>query len=415
MRYHTCRSTSTQRISAYLAALQPRLTRYAAAQLLPLVTLLGIALLYATPSPALQPAYVNGAVFSAFDNSLIYNAVIKTTTGLTYRTVAGTFTLRVPPGVYNFICEAPGYTTNFLGGIRATPGSTALVTLWLVPSSTPTCIVEGKLCDASSFSPIADGIIAADLGGAATTDADGYFSMIVPSGTASFTVGAAGYATKITQSLALRPGHTERVIIYLKKKRSDTMTATGLVKNQCSGEKLASARLFSFTGTAVSDKNGTFSLPLETGPSMLIASAPGFQYGMRAVTFTGYIIPPIVSLNLLPSKNGFGLVRGTVLNAHDGMPCENVKIISNTGAISFTDSAGRFKIYTSTCTSYLTITGDQFIPKTLPVSVNAGAITTVSVSVEPAANQFNDMLHPRENTIISADTEFSDHSRCEEE
>lgn len=351
------------------------------------LTLLVSFLLYCfvVPAFALQPAFVKGAVFSAYDNSLIYNVTIKTSSGLTYKATSGSYSLKLPPGVYDFIFEAPGFTSNLISGIKATPGSTALVTIWLVPSSSPTCVLQGKLYDASSFQPISNGIVFADIGGVATTDDSGYFSMIMPSGTAVLTAGAFGYTTKSTRPINLRPGRTERVIIYLKKKNSRTITATGLVKNLCTGEKIKSSHLFSTASAASSDSNGTFSLPIESGPTIIIASAAGYQYAAHAVSFSGYIFPPILSMNLLRSKDGFGLIVGILSNSTDGSPCSGVKIVSNTGSISFSDENGRFKMYTSICTSYVTVVSDRFIQKDIPVSVYPGSITSLSVSLDPAS------------------------------
>ena len=335
---------------------------------------------------ALQPAFVKGAVFSAYDNSLIYNVTIKTSSGLTYNAPTGSFSLKLPPGVYDFICEAPGFTSNLISGIRATPGSTAIVTFRLVPSSSPTCVLQGNLYDASSFRPIPNGIVFADIGGIAMTNESGYFSMIMPSGSAVLTAGALEYTTKTTRRIDLRPGRTERIFIYLKKKNSRTILTTGIVKSQCTSEKIKSAHLVSTVSATSSDSNGTFSLPIESGPTILIASAPGYQYVARTVSFSGYIFPPVLSLNLLPSKDGFGLIVGSLINSVDGSPCDGVKIVSSTGSISFSDENGRFQIYTSTCTSYVTVVSDRFVQKDIPVSVHPGSITTVSVSLDPILN-----------------------------
>ncbi|MCX8044256.1 MAG: carboxypeptidase-like regulatory domain-containing protein [Desulfobacterota bacterium] len=334
---------------------------------------------------ALQPAFIRGTVFSAYDNSIINNALLKTSTGLTYKIGMGSFSLRLPPGIYNIIVEAPGFIGNCVGGVWATPGATAVVNMWLIPSSSPTCVLRGKLLSIDAFEPIANGIITVDRGGLAVTSDNGEFSMIVPSGIVILSASASGFTTKTTRPITLRPGRTERVLIYLSPKHSDTTSVTGLIKNQCTGEKIDAAFLFTHMGTAVSDNSGTFSLPLESGASTVIATAPGYQYDVHTAWFSSYY-PSIISVGLLPSKKGFGLIWGTIINNLDGTPCADVKIVSNTGAISYSDASGQFRLYTSVCTTYITVSGNYYIQKKIPVSVSPGLATGVTIFLDPQSS-----------------------------
>lgn len=372
------------------------------------VIVVGAILLSAAAVPALQPAYIKGSIFSAFDNAIVYNAVIKTSSGILSRAPSGTFSLRLPPGVYTLLCEAPGYTANILGGVRATPGQTALVTLWLVPAGTPTCTLRGRLLDGSSFNAIARGLVTVDVGGAALSDDDGYFSMLVPSGTAVITAGAQGYATKTARPVALRAGRVERVVIYLKKKHADTVTVTGLVKNACTSEKIGTGSITSFSAATAVARNGTYELAIETGPTTMLATAPGYQYAVRTGSFRNVLLPPVANISLLPSKNGFGSVRGTVLGSEDGLPCDNAKIVSNTGAVGYTDAAGDFQIYTSVCTTSITVSHEQFVQKQFPVTVNSGTVTTVSLTLDPVAEASSPSIaggpyRPAERCVVVPD------------
>jgi len=340
-------------------------------------------MLVASTAHPLQPAFIKGSVLSAFDNAVIYNAVLKTSTGLVQKAPSGSFSFRLPPGVYTLLCEAPGFTANILGGVQATPGQTALVTLWLVPASTATCTLNGRLMDSGSFKPVARGLITADLGGAALSDDNGFFSIIMPSGTAQLTAGAQGYETKTTRPVVLRAGRTERVVLYLKQKNSKKLSLTGLVKNVCNGEKLGAATIMSCVATTTVARNGTYELPIESGPTTILATAPGYLYAIRTGSFREIFLPPVLNLNLLPARNGFGLVEGLVVAADDGSPCDNAKIISSTGAVSFTNAAGFFRLYTSVCTTSITVSHDQYAQKQVPVGVNSGTVTTVSLTLDP--------------------------------
>jgi len=343
-------------------------------------------LLLARPALALQPAFIKGTVSSAYDNALLYNAVIETSTGISAQTSSGYFYFRVPPNFYNIIISAPGYTANMLSGILASPGQTANVNIWLVPASTTTGYLEGRILDAANFKPIKSAFIAVDLGGAAVSDNNGYFNMQVPSGTATITASATSFASKTIQQLFLRPERTERIVIYLKKKRTHTVTITGLVKNACSGEKLSGAQIMTATGDFAVSNNGTYSLEIESGPSTVIATAQGYQYAYKTGSFAGYFFPSIVNMNLLPLEKSFGLLRGNIKDALSGAALAEAKIVSDTGSISFSGSDGAFKLYTSTCTSYITVSKSGFNPKQVSLAVTPGSATFVRVALEPADN-----------------------------
>lgn len=332
---------------------------------------------------ALQPAFIKGSVYSAYDNALLYTAVIETTNGLSTKTSSGSFSFRVPPNVYSFIISAPGYTTNMLTGILASPGQTATVNIWLVPSSTTTGFLEGRIVDAASFKPVTGAFIAVDLGGAGVSDDNGFFRMTVPSGTAAITAAAPSYASKTVQNISLRPERTERIVLYLKKKRSRSVTITGLVKNTCSGEKLSNAQILTMTGDFAVTSNGAYSLDIESGPSTIIAAAQGYQYAYRSGPFSNYFFPSILNINLLPSIKSFGLLLGTIRNALDRSPVPDARIVSNTDAISFSGPDGSFRLYTSSCTSYITVTAPGFDRKQFPVAVTPGSFATVTVPLEP--------------------------------
>lgn len=341
-------------------------------------------LLLSSRAAALQPAFIKGTVCSAYDNSLLYNAVIETNTGISARTSSGSFYFRVPPNFYNIIISAPGYKTNMLSGILASPGQTAIVNICLIPSSTTQGYLEGRILDAASFKPVNGAFIGVDLGGAAVSDDNGYFNMRVPSGTAIVTAAAPSYASKTIQQLTIRSGRTARIVIYLKKKNFHTVAITGLVKNVCTGEKLTDARVLSVTGDFDISSNGSYSLDIESGPSTVIATAQGYQYAYRTGSYFGYFFPAIVNMNLLPSKKSFGLVRGNIHDTLSGDALDGARIASDTGAISFSNSDGSFKLYTSTCTSYITVSKTGFTSAQLSLAVTPGSSSYISIGLDPA-------------------------------
>ena len=66
-------------------------------------------LVYSGHADALQPTFIRGTIFDAFDNTVINSATISTTSGLSTVSSSGSFYLRVPPNVYTLIVSSPGY------------------------------------------------------------------------------------------------------------------------------------------------------------------------------------------------------------------------------------------------------------------------------------------------------------------
>jgi hypothetical protein len=78
----------------------------------PLFFLIFFLFLNSYPAHAIQPAFIKGTILNTYNNSVISDATISTTTGLSITASSGTFFLRMPPNVYDIIVSAHGYYSN---------------------------------------------------------------------------------------------------------------------------------------------------------------------------------------------------------------------------------------------------------------------------------------------------------------
>lgn len=348
----------------------------------------------------LQPTFIQGTVYSAYDNSIVQNATITTTTGVTAKASSGSFSLRVPPNVYDIIVASPGYNSNLLSGILAAPGQIATVNMWLIPSSTETGYLVGKVVNASTRNPVARAFIATNLGGIALSNNDGYFTMITPSGTAQVTVASEGLISQKLDEVVIEPRKPKRIFVYLRPAASQTFSVEGVLKNLCTGEKIDNGRIVAPTGTIALSSNGSYSLKLNSNAAALLASAEGYQYAYTTATLFPLPFPAIINFNLLPSKNGYGAIQGTITDAVTFEPLPAVRIEADTGAISFSKDDGKFILYTSACTSSVMTSKNGYVQSRSPVSVSFNSVSTLQLSLDPLGSITGVLYDSSDNRTI---------------
>ena len=332
---------------------------------------------------SLQPTFIRGTIFSAYNNSVINSATIETTAGLSTQTSSGTFYLRVPPNVYDLIVSAPGYCSNLLSGILAAPGQTATVTIWLIPTSTETGYVEGRVLDANTRNPVKGAFIITDLGGITTSGGDGYFKMMSPSGTATVTVAAHEFSSKTINTFFITPHRSQKLVVYLNKSASGTVPVKGIVRNVCKGSKINNAKIISTTEDSAAGNNGLFEIETMSGSSTLLSSAQGYQYAYKTVVLPALPVGATINFNLIPAQNGIGLLQGRITDSQTQEPLAGTRIEADKGGISFSKPDGTFLLFTSICTTRVIITREGFTPYQTSASVSFNSSTVLNVSLEP--------------------------------
>lgn len=335
------------------------------------------------PSYAIQPAFINGTIYSTFNNTVIAGATISTTTGLTTRSSSGSFYLRVPPNIYDIVVSATGYNSNLLTGIHAAPGQTTTVNIWLSPSSTETGYLEGRIQALRSRKGINKAFIATDLGGVNTSDENGYFKLVTPSGYATVTVAAEGFSTKIFEDVYISPNETKHFIVCLKETPAGTASISGIIKNACTGTTINNARITSQTGEIVVSRNGTYSISTAPGLTTLLATADEFQFSYRNISLLGLPTSASINFELIPSKRGYGLIQGIIKDSSTQEVLEGVKLVSDTKSISYTKPDGTYTLYTSLCSTYVIVYKQGFEKLQVPLPDSLSTTLTLDLFLDP--------------------------------
>jgi len=335
---------------------------------------------------ALQPTFINGTVYNSYNSSLINNASITTLTGYTTKTSAGRFFLRVPPNVYTIIVSAPGYCSNMLTGILASPGQTVNISIGLPPASTESGYLEGRIFAAGSYKPVPNALVFTDLGGIGVTNDNGYFYLTSPSGYTSVTVTADAFVTKISDEILLEPGTLHNLVFYIKESLAKKVSTQGNIYNACTGARLNNATVLSTTGDIATTTNGSYSVPVSTGPATIVATAFHYQSAYTTKVITPWEMNDSIHFNLLPSENGYGLIYGFIIDKQSTDPIAYAKITSDTGTISFSNDSGAFLLYTSICCSSITVTKYGYTSSYLPILVSSNTKTLRNILLEPLSS-----------------------------
>lgn len=369
-----------------------------------LPSLIFILFLALSPAYALQPSFINGNVFSAYDNSLIRGATVSTTSGISTETSSsGSFRLRVPPNVYDIIVSATGYSSNLCASVLAPPGQSATFNIRLFPTSAATGNLQGRVLALKTGKAVHGALILTDLGGIEISGSNGNFSISIPAGYPTVTVSANGFSSKIVDDLFIATDTTKYIVIYLEESPSATVLLSGIIKDRCTGSFINDAFVISKTNNrAVSENNGSYMIQSPPRLTTLLASAKGYQFSYRNLSLTNIDHDPMLNFEMVSSNSS--QIKGTVTNLYTLEPLEGVKLETNTGFISFTNQDGNYKLYTSSCTTQVTAYKNGFEKQQIPISVTQGIPLTLNISLTPLATISGTVSDVNDNhTICDAD------------
>ena len=340
-----------------------------------------------TSAYAILPSFIRGTVYNAHDGTLINSATIAVSSALSTSTSNGTFSVRVPPNVYDIIVSSNGYRANLISGVHAAPGQTATVNIWLIPSSTSSAILEGKVLDSVTGSGVASAFVITDVGGLALTDNNGSFSMSSPSGTSEITVAANTYSTKIQQSVVLTPNRKREIIIYLSPSSLGYAPVSGTVRDACVGTTLQNARICT-PGEEISfsDENGMYASSSSAGLSTLLASADEHQFVYKNIFLYPVIGNSRLNINLFPSKNGYGLLKGIVYDDVNSLPVAGARLETDTGDIGYSNDDGSYVLYTSFCSTSVAVSHEGFVDEKVLFTIPAGTPLLLDIPLDPLAS-----------------------------
>lgn len=357
-------------------------TGRAAAALLLATLLLGLP---AVCCGELQQQYIKGQVLSAATGAPIPGATITTTTGLSKTTQSGSFSLRVPPNVYDLIVSAPGYRSNMATGIFAGPGQTVTVIVHLAPASTRPGTLGGKVIASDTSDGLSGALVFTDLGAIAVTDDNGYFTAVGPSGTATVTVAARGYSAKTFKNISITASGLRTITARLTKYISGlTGPVLGAVRDACTGKQLAGVSLSTSSGDYFKTTDSAkYRISTPPGTTALLACGEGYQCGLQ--TATRFLLPfgATVNFSLTPLERGIGSVTGIVTDNETGQSVAGARIATDTQDITFSNQAGEYALYASPCASRMTVTARGYRPAAAGVVIPAGGATAQDVVLEP--------------------------------
>ena len=334
---------------------------------------------------AIQPAFIKGTIFNTFNSTLVTGATITTANGVSTASSNGAYVLRVPPGIYTLIANAPDYSANLLSGISATPGNIAQVDFGITPASTPIGYVAGYVIRSSSGEGIQGALITTDLGGATIASGrDGSFRLPSPSGLVTITVSANGFASKQITKYTITPYITTNLTINLDTASSARMAVKGIIKDACTGIRINNAIVLSNAGEISISTDGFYSIDTPLGLSTIVVSADGYQFNSQTFFLSPFSIKTF-DFSIIPSASGTGLVHGLITNATTGNPISGARIEADSGETSFSSKDGTYKLYTSICTTTLFVSRKGFAPLSKFVSVSKGTVTSRNFSMQPFA------------------------------
>ena len=333
----------------------------------------------------LQQSYISGTILNAATGALIPNATITTTTGLSYSIKNGLFALRVPPNVYDLIMSAPGFRSNMVTRIFGGLGQTATVNVLLAPASTKAGILRGRVAALGATSGgIAQALVFTDLGAITVTDDQGYFNAASPSGAATVTVAAPGYASKIIKNVQIPLSGMRNLAVHLRSSNESlTGPVSGAVYDSCNGALLAGINIISSNGAFVQTVDGIFRISAPFGNTSLLACAEGYQCALQTATLGFLPLGAQVNFQLVPLKRGMGTIKGSITNAATGEPVVGARIATNVQDIGFSDSEGAYSLTASPCASTITATSKGFQTYTANSTIAAGGITALDISLVP--------------------------------
>jgi hypothetical protein len=334
----------------------------------------------------LQPSFITGTIYNAATGFPLRTATIKTTTGLSFNVPYGFFFLNVPPNVYDFIVSAPEFRSNMATGIFSGPGQTATVNMWLAPASTRAGRLQGRVAAAGAASGgIAGALVFSDLGAIAVTDSDGYFTAVGPSGTATVTVAARGYASKIIKNVQIQPSGIRSLSVRLSKSiQGVTGPVTGLVRDACTEALLGGINITSSSGEFVKTSDGNYTISAPPGRTSLLASAEGYQCAWQTPALGFFSVGAVAGFSLAPLERGMGTLKGFITNAANGEPVPGARIATDLQDISFSENDnGSYTLKANPCAATITATRQGFQPYTANVSVGKGATIDLNIALVP--------------------------------
>ncbi|UUZ86663.1 carboxypeptidase-like regulatory domain-containing protein [Paenibacillus sp. P26] len=278
---------------------------------------------------------------------------------------SGRYTLHVPAGTYaNVTAYAAGYPSYIQNNIQVSAGNTTTVNFSYGA-------VSGTVKDANGNPVPGATVLAYNVSGSTTTDANGKYRLNMAPGTYTLTVSKPGYPTESKTNIQVTAGQTTTVNFG----EFSSGTISGTVTN-ASGHPVSGVTIFAANvpGTVTTDASGNYTLNVPAGTYAYVqAYATGYaSYNQKNIQVTAG--------NTTTVNFSYGAITGTVKDAN-GDPVSGATV--SNGAISQTTNAGgsyTLNVPPGTYTVTVFKTGYPTDSKN-NIQVTAGQSTTVNFGV----------------------------------
>jgi subtilisin family serine protease/PKD repeat protein len=285
---------------------------------------------------------------------------------------SGYYTLtNVTAGMYTLVPSKNGYTFSPLSRAVSVPPDATNQNFVGAVNVGPTYSIAGRVVN-NTAQPMLSVLVASSSGGAAYTDASGYYTLTnLNTGTYTLTPTFSGYTfSPVTRTVSVPPSATNQDFTGTPV-AGPTYSISGRVTdgiNPIVGVSLS----IGAGGSATTDASGYYTLTnVAAGMYTLVPTKNGYTFSppSRAVS-----VPPDVAnqnfvgtVNVGPTYS----VAGRVVN-NTAQPMFNVLVASSSGGAAYTDASGYYtltNVISGTYTLTPTLSGYTFLPVTRTVSV----------------------------------------------
>ena len=332
---------------------------------------------FSLPAVSQSSGTVTGVVTNISTGGVIAGAVVKWNGASATADSNGVYTLaNVAGGSQTFTASATGYLPR--NGTANVSSGTTTLNFQLSTAGILNVQVVTANGAAVSGAPVnlSGGIIATALTG--TTDSTGlYSSNWIAIGTYSVSSGP------VTASTTVNTGTTTTITLTQQPAAPRTGTIAGTVTD-ASGAAISGASVTSGSASAMSQANGSYSLPnITAGSATVTASMAGFQTATQNVTVTAGATAT-ANFSLLAVSQSPGTVTGVVTNISTGGVIAGAVVKWN-GVSATADSNGTYTLSNVTSGSQ-TLTGSAtgYLPRNGAVTVTGGATSTLNFQLATA-------------------------------
>lgn len=345
------------------------------------------------PTPPVKPAdgVLQGLTYTGGNTAnRVGGANVRLSNGKTVTSDAnGYWKLAVPPGSYTVTVTKEGFkSTSVTRTVASKTQAWASTNLTPAEVVAPTGQLTGVVYDSADATKRVAGATIQVGGKSLTSDAQGRFSVELPTGAQTVNVSATDYVSR-TLNTTVTKGQTTTLNVSLVNTRKDANgTIVGLIyEAPTTSKRLPGARVTLTSGSEsvsiVADGNGYYEAKnLKAGVWRVTASATNFSAGSTSVSLTANQKPwGSIGLRKLAAGAGDGTLTGVVYESpNTNRRLRDATVTLSSGASVTTDANGVYSVPASGEVSVVA-SATGFSPRALTRRVPAGQTVWGSIGL----------------------------------